>query len=89
MTLMNDVLRPYLDRFVLVYLDDVLIFSKTPFLGHLISKDGILPDPDKVEAVKKWPLPTNLTEAPVLAFPLTGKEARFTVITDACKAVLM
>ncbi|GAA5938005.1 hypothetical protein JCM1841_002915 [Sporobolomyces salmonicolor] len=27
--MMNDILSPYLDRFVLVYLDDIVIFSKT------------------------------------------------------------
>ena len=27
---MNDIFRPYLGKFVLVYLDDILVFSKSP-----------------------------------------------------------
>jgi len=37
MTLMNDIFREYLDEFVIVYLDDILIYSKTKeeHLKHL------------------------------------------------------
>jgi deoxyuridine 5'-triphosphate nucleotidohydrolase len=38
-------------------------FGKTSlaFLGHVISKDGIKPDPAKISAVKNFPKPHNLT----------------------------
>ncbi|MBT1664075.1 reverse transcriptase family protein, partial [Klebsiella pneumoniae] len=30
MDLMNRVFRPYLDKFIIVFIDDILIYSKTP-----------------------------------------------------------
>ena len=32
------------------------------YLGHVVSKDGIQTNPKKVEAICKWPIPTNVTE---------------------------
>jgi len=96
MTLMNDIFREYLDKFVIIYLDDILIYSKTKeehlqhlrivlgilrqhklyakstkcellqpkveYLGHFLSKEGISVDLRKVDAIKNWPEPTNVSE---------------------------
>jgi hypothetical protein len=32
------------------------------FLGHLISRNGIAANPEKIRVVAEWPLPTNLTQ---------------------------
>ena len=36
--------------------------TEITFLGHLISADGIKPDPRKIEAILKMPTPTSKTE---------------------------
>ena len=96
MRLMNGIFKPYLDLFVIVFIDDILVYSKSKkeheehlrivlemlrekklyakfskcefwldavsFLGHVVSKDGVMVDPSKIEAVKSWVRPTNVTE---------------------------
>ena len=32
------------------------------FLGHVVTKEGIQVDPQKIEAVSEWPRPTTVTE---------------------------
>ncbi len=91
--LVNDVLRDMVDRFIYVYLDDILIFSSSlqehvqhvrrvlqrllenglfvkaekcafhaqsvPFLGFIVSPEGVRMDPDRVKAVVNWPTPDS------------------------------
>ena len=33
-----------------------------PFFGMVLTADGIKPDPKKVETIKNWPVPQNVTE---------------------------
>ena len=40
----------------------VLFQRKVNYLGHIVSEEGISPDPGKVAAVKSWPKPTTVTE---------------------------
>ena len=36
--------------------------QEVTYLGHVVSKNGIQTDSKKVEAIWKWPIPTNVTE---------------------------
>lgn len=31
------------------------------YLGHVVSAEGLKPDPDKIRAVQEFPIPTNTT----------------------------
>jgi len=37
-------------------------YPSITFLGHVVSADGVRPDPDKLRAVQDWPAPTSVTE---------------------------
>jgi hypothetical protein len=96
MCLMNGVFREYLEKFVIVFLDDILVYSNSEeehenhlrmvlkvlrdhqlyaklskcsfyqkqihYLGHIISRDGIEVDLEKVESIREWLVPKNVTE---------------------------
>jgi len=36
--------------------------EKVAFLGHIVSKEGIYVDSQKIKAVTQWPIPKNITE---------------------------
>ncbi|GKA17157.1 putative reverse transcriptase domain-containing protein [Tanacetum coccineum] len=71
MDLMNRVCMSYLDKFAIVFIDDILIYSKTQeehvehlrhSSWHVINGNGIHVDPSKIEAVKNWKAPRTPTE---------------------------
>ena len=96
MYLMNSVFMLELDKFVIVFIDDILVYSENeqdheehliivltrlrdhqlyakfskcefwlktvPFLGHVLSENGISVDPSKVQEVMDWKAPSTVHE---------------------------
>ncbi|GKB27246.1 reverse transcriptase domain-containing protein [Tanacetum coccineum] len=71
--LMNRVCRPYLDKFMIVFIDDILIYPKTKeehdahlrLNLELLKKEefeGIHVDPAKIKLIKDWESPKTPTE---------------------------
>eukprot|EP00253_Pinus_taeda_P015024 PITA_15024 len=96
MCLMNNIFHQYLDRFVLIFIDNILIYSRTKeehqehlrmvlqtlrehqlyakfskcdflkeeiqYLGHVITKNGIVVDPEKIKSIMDWPIPKDVAD---------------------------
>ncbi|WMV18914.1 hypothetical protein MTR67_012299 [Solanum verrucosum] len=96
MSLMNGVFKPFLDSFVIVFIDDIWVYSKSEekhanhlrivlgvlrkqrlyadfskceiwltsvaFLGHVVSKEGVIVDSQKIESDKNWVRPSSVTK---------------------------
>ncbi|TYJ98787.1 putative Gag-pol protein [Cucumis melo var. makuwa] len=69
MDLMNRIFHQYLDQFVIVFIDDILVYSvdRESHEEHMrivlqTLPKGVNVDPQKVEAVVNWERPTSATE---------------------------
>ncbi|XP_074305949.1 uncharacterized protein LOC141641177 [Silene latifolia] len=82
MDLMNRVFNPYLDQFIVVFIDDILV----AFLGHVVSNEGVSVNPTKIEAVSKWEAPKTVAECEKFSGSrwVLPKENRFTW-DEACE----
>ncbi|GJZ04183.1 putative reverse transcriptase domain-containing protein [Tanacetum coccineum] len=93
--LMNRVCRPYLDKFVIVFIDDILIYYKTQeehvehlrLVLELFKKEKLYAKfskyPSKIEAVKNWKAPRTPSEG-------EEQELEFQTLKDKlCNALVL
>jgi len=93
---MNNIFHKYLDKFVLIFIDNILIYSwnieehkehlklvlqtlqehqlyakyskcdffkeQIQYLGHIIIKDGIVVDLEKIRTIMEWPMPNDVAD---------------------------
>jgi hypothetical protein len=50
--------------------------AKMEHLGHIITEEGVVTDPEKIRAAQEWPQPKSMTELRVF-FSLAGYYRRF------------
>ncbi|GKE53050.1 putative reverse transcriptase domain-containing protein, partial [Tanacetum coccineum] len=62
MDLMNRVCKPYLDKFMIIFIDDILIYSKSKEKHAEHLNEGIHIDPTKIESIKDWASPKTPKE---------------------------
>ncbi|GJY52595.1 putative reverse transcriptase domain-containing protein [Tanacetum coccineum] len=73
LNLMNRVCKPYLDKFMIIFIDDILIYSRSKeehaehlkLIMELLKKEefeGIHVDPAKIESIKDWTSPKTPIE---------------------------
>nr|GEZ05785.1 hypothetical protein [Tanacetum cinerariifolium] len=62
MDLMNHIFHEYLDKFVIMFIDDILVYSKTKEEHEEHLPDGITMDHAKFKAITKWPRTKTVIE---------------------------
>nr|GEW28209.1 putative reverse transcriptase domain-containing protein [Tanacetum cinerariifolium] len=98
MDLMNRVCKPYLDKFVIVFIDDILIYSKNKedheehlkTILELLKNEkfnSVHVDPAKVEAIRNWSAPTTPTEK--YEWGMEEEEAFQTLKQKLCSAPIL
>nr|GEU42305.1 hypothetical protein [Tanacetum cinerariifolium] len=76
------VCKPYLDKFIIVFIDDILIYSKSKQEHEEHLNQGIHVDPAKIESIKDWASPKTATKIHQF-LGLAGYYRRFIEVADA------